>query len=50
VTTNSVAAMNLSTRTPDEAEAALRWLDPARDTALAREVARRLMDKGQSVH
>ena len=33
-----------------EAEAALRWLDPARDTALPREVARRLIDKGQSVH
>jgi SAM-dependent methyltransferase len=35
---------------PGEAEAALRWLDPARDTALARDVARRLMEGGQAVH
>jgi SAM-dependent methyltransferase len=33
-----------------EAEAALRWLDPARDTALARDAARRLMARGQPLH
>jgi hypothetical protein len=32
-----------------EAEAALQWLDPARDTALARDVAKRLMARGESV-
>jgi hypothetical protein len=35
---------------PGEAEAALRWLDPARDTALAQDVARRLVESGQTVH
>ena len=35
---------------PGEAEAALRWLDPSRDTNLAREVARRLIAKGDPVH
>jgi SAM-dependent methyltransferase len=35
---------------PGEAEAALRWQDPARDTALARDVARRLMDRGQTLY
>lgn len=35
---------------PGEAEAALRWLDPGRDTALARVIARRLINSGQSVH
>ena len=34
---------------PGEAEFALRWLDPARDTALARNVAQRLIDQGQTV-
>lgn len=34
---------------PGEAEAALQWLDPARDTALARDVAKRLMGQGESV-
>ncbi len=34
---------------PGEAEAALRWLDPARDTALARDVARRLVANGAPV-
>lgn len=33
-----------------EAEAALRWLDPARDTGLARETVRRLFNEGQTVH
>lgn len=35
---------------PGEAEAALRWLDPGRDTALARDIARRLINSGQPVH
>lgn len=35
---------------PGEAEAALRWLDPSRDTNLAREVARRLIARGEPVH
>ena len=35
---------------PGEAEAALRWLDPARDTALARDVARRLIEGGHTLH
>ena len=35
---------------PGEAEAALCWLDPARDTSLARNTARRLIDGGQTVH
>lgn len=34
---------------PGEAEAALLWLDPARDTALARDVAKRLMGRGETV-
>lgn len=34
---------------PSEAEAALRWLDPIRDTALARDVAQRLIANGQTV-
>ena len=34
---------------PGEAEAALQWLDPVRDTALARNVARRLMARGLGV-
>jgi hypothetical protein len=34
---------------PGVAEAALAWLEPARDTALARQVARRLMDSGVTV-
>lgn len=34
---------------PGEAEAALQWLDPARDTALARNVAKRLIAQGVSV-
>lgn len=34
---------------PGEAEAALRWLDPARDTALARDVAKRLIARGEQV-
>jgi SAM-dependent methyltransferase len=34
---------------PGEAEAALRWLDPARDTALARDAAKRLIDRGTEV-
>jgi hypothetical protein len=34
---------------PGEAEAALLWLDPARDTALAREVAKRMMARGDTV-
>lgn len=32
-----------------EAEAALRWIDPARDTALARDVARRRIEGGEIV-
>src|SRR5690606_11628308 len=35
---------------PGEAAAALRWLDPARDTALAREVARRLIVSDRPVY
>lgn len=35
---------------PGEAELALRWLDPARDTALARSVAQRVMQRGEAVH
>lgn len=35
---------------PGEVQAALQWLDPARDTALAREVARRLIARGEPVH
>jgi hypothetical protein len=35
---------------PGEAEAALRWLDPVRDTALAQDVARRLIEDGHTVH
>jgi protein-L-isoaspartate O-methyltransferase len=35
---------------PGEAEAALRWVDPARDTQLARDVARRLIENGQTIH
>ena len=35
---------------PGEAEAVLCWLDPARDTSLARVTARRLIDAGQPVH
>ena len=35
---------------PGEAEAALVWLDPLRDTQLARAVARRLLDQGQRVN
>lgn len=34
---------------PGEAEAALQWLNPARDTALARDVANRLLAKGALV-
>lgn len=34
---------------PGEAEGALLWLDPARDTALARDVAKRLMSRGETV-
>lgn len=34
---------------PGEAEAALQWLDPARDTTLARDVARRLIARGEIV-
>lgn len=34
---------------PGEAEAALHWLDPARDTALARDVSKRLMERGEAV-
>jgi SAM-dependent methyltransferase len=34
---------------PGEAEGALTWLDPTRDTGLAREVARRLIDRGEDV-
>jgi SAM-dependent methyltransferase len=34
---------------PGVAEAALAWLEPTRDTALARQVARRLMDTGAPV-
>lgn len=34
---------------PGEAEGALLWLDPARDTALARDVAKRLMVRGETV-
>ena len=34
---------------PGEAEAALAWLDPARDTALARDVAKRLIAVGEPV-
>ena len=34
---------------PGEVEAALAWLDPARDTALARAVAHRLSDSGETV-
>ncbi|RAK66398.1 class I SAM-dependent methyltransferase [Phenylobacterium kunshanense] len=34
---------------PGEAEGALLWLDPARDTALARDVAKRLMARGETV-
>lgn len=34
---------------PGEAEAALQWLDPARDAALARDVAKRLIAQGDSV-
>ncbi len=32
-----------------EAEAALRWLDPARDTLLAREAARRVLERGETL-
>ncbi|MNS01486.1 bifunctional 3-demethylubiquinone-9 3-methyltransferase/ 2-octaprenyl-6-hydroxy phenol methylase [compost metagenome] len=35
--------------TPGECEAALRWLDPIRDTALARQVGRRLIAENQPV-
>lgn len=35
---------------PGEAEAALQWLEPERDTALARLVALRLIGSGQPVH
>lgn len=34
---------------PGEAEAALRWADPTRDTGLAREMARRAMARGEQV-
>ena len=34
---------------PGEAEAALQWLDPARDTTLARDVAKRLIVRGEAV-
>ncbi len=34
---------------PGEAEAALQWLDPARDTALARDVVKRLITLGEPV-
>lgn len=34
---------------PGEAEAVLLWLDPARDTALARDVATRLIARGETV-
>jgi protein-L-isoaspartate O-methyltransferase len=34
---------------PGEAEAALQWLDPARDTGLARSVAKRLISRGEHV-
>lgn len=34
---------------PGEAERALQWLDPARDTSLAREVAKRLMTRGEPI-
>lgn len=34
---------------PGEAEAALQWLDPARDTGLARSVAKRLITRGEHV-
>lgn len=34
---------------PGEAEAALQWLDPARDTLLARDVAKRLAARGEPV-
>lgn len=34
---------------PGEAEGALLWLDRARDTALARDVAKRLMGRGETV-
>lgn len=33
-----------------EVETALAWLDPARDTELARRAARRLLEQGKSVH
>ncbi|MBO9501635.1 methyltransferase domain-containing protein [Brevundimonas sp. A19_0] len=35
---------------PGETDAALRWLDPARDTTLARETARRLIANNRPVH
>jgi hypothetical protein len=35
---------------PGEVEAALAWLDPSPDTGLAREVARRLLEKGCIIH
>ena len=35
--------------TAQDTDAALRWLDPARDTLLARNVAQRLIDRGQAV-
>jgi SAM-dependent methyltransferase len=35
---------------PGEAEAVLRWLDPARDTALAQDVARRLIESGHALY
>jgi SAM-dependent methyltransferase len=35
---------------PGEAEAALRWLDPERDTTLARSVAQRLIERGEVLH
>ncbi len=34
---------------PGEAEAALQWLDPVRDTSLARDVAKRIIARGQPV-
>ncbi len=33
-----------------EAESALRWLDPARDTGFARDVARRIIERGEPVY
>jgi hypothetical protein len=34
---------------PGEVEAALIWLDPARDTALARTVAQSFIEKGRTI-